>query len=561
MPRIVGHTPQDRWEQEVLKRLRLQCPASWTVMPSVRWALVTNRYVRDGETDFVILIPDSGFIVLEVKGSKEFRVDECGIWHRLEGSTWIALSEPPPAQAARNMFAIRDRLCDRFGWREFPGRFGFLVAYPQGEARTLPPMFDESTLATRRHMNDLPARLRNVLDRRAPDKLGDNFTIAIASKIADDLANCQFAVRKADTDEDLSQDTAGIELLTRQQFATLRGLFGMPRVGVIGPAGSGKTLLAVWRLKASIDEGKRAIYICFNKSLAESLRSRNPDVHDSIKHVDGFLRGLCPSVAAPLDAGLLTAFFRDQLPGEIIDRARQLEKYDCIIVDEGQDFSEMQLVALLDLLRDEEDSTWALFADWRQDLYAAGEHQLIGCDAVFSLHYNCRNTVQINAATNGYLDAGQDVKSMPGMPEGVAPTLELLKNEQAIAQRAWQLAREWAGTGPVAILSPFTLEHSSMSASRSGHGLRLVEGVEKLGAAGTILFSTIKSFKGIEATSVIVIDVDIPGDHPAFGPEDLYVACTRGTSRLALLTTRKAAFDRLATAPFTRHGKRSSPRA
>ena len=36
--------------------------------------------VRDGEADFVVLAPELGLAVIEVKGSKLVRVDENGIW-------------------------------------------------------------------------------------------------------------------------------------------------------------------------------------------------------------------------------------------------------------------------------------------------------------------------------------------------------------------------------------------------------------------------------------------------------------------------------------------------
>ena len=59
----------------------------------------------------------------------------------------------------------------------------------------------------------------------------------------------------------------------------------------------------------------------------------------------------------------------------------------------------------------------------------------------------------------------------------------------------------------------------------------------ELGVAGNFFY--FESFKGIEASSVIVVDVGIPNDHAAFTKEDLYVATTRATTRLALLSSKK----------------------
>lgn len=225
-------------------------------------------------------------------------------------------------------------------------------------------------------------------------------------------------------------------------------------------------------------------------------------------------------------------FHREILPGMVMDKAVAIEKYDAIVVDEGQDFSEEQVIALLELLSPE--GAWAFFADWKQDLYGAGKGTPIGAEVIFHLHHNCRNTFRINDAANGYLDTR--VESMPGMPTGVVPTVESCVDQ---AKRAWELASQWCGDGPVAIISPYKLENSAMKGQPRGQGLRLSTEIEDLGRSGTVYFSTIKSFKGIEAASIIVVDVGIPGDHVAFTRDDLYVACTRPTARLALLSSRK----------------------
>jgi DNA helicase IV len=219
-----------------------------------------------------------------------------------------------------------------------------------------------------------------------------------------------------------------------------------------------------------------------------------------------------------------------------MDYADSYEKYDAVVVDEGQDLSEYQIIALLELRASE--GAWAFFSDWEQDLFRAGNKTPIGAEVVFSLHHNCRNTVKINEASNSYLNSR--IESMPGMPVGVSPLVELANNQ---SMRAWEIAKKWSGEGSVVILSPYKLENSSMSGQISGHGLRISTEISELGEADTVFFSTIKSFKGIEARAIIVVDVGIPDEHVAFTKEDLYVATTRATARLALITSRKDVAD------------------
>ncbi len=534
MPKVVGYRPADQWENEVLKALRNQLPDDWVVMPSVKWTLEKNGYVRDGEADFVVLAPGSGMVILEVKGSKEFMVDDEGVWRRKQADdTWIALKESPPEQALRNMHDLVGVLKARNKWQEFPGRFAYVVVYPQGEAKSLPGMFDESTISTRRHMSQLASRLRNALEKRGGSDRGASFTLSVVESIIDFLKERKFHVQKVDTGEDVASDASRIEQLTRQQFASLKGLFQLPRVAVIGPAGSGKTVLAIWRLQALIDQGQQAIYVCYNRALAESLRLRNPDHANYIWNVDKLFMDFCQESKSMAGQD---HYHRELLPSMVMDKAASLPKYDAILVDEGQDFSEWQIAALQDLLA--EDGAWAFFADWKQDLYGAGKGTPIGAEVVFHLHYNCRNTKLINDTSNKFLDT--KIESMEGIPLGMRPHIESSGDQ---AKRAWELARQWSGDGSMAILSPYKLENSSMKNQASGHGLRLSTDIGDLGKKDTVFFSTIKSFKGIEASSIIVVDLAIPGEHVAFTSEDLYVACTRATTRLALLSQKKEVAD------------------
>ena len=534
MPRVLGNLPFNRWENEVLKALRNQLPDDWVVLPSVQWTLARNGYVRDGEADFVILIPNSGLVILEVKGSREFKVGEDGVWHRKSSDgTWFMLKESPPEQAMRNMHDLTGVLTEKNQWATFPGRFSYLVVYPQGEARNLPAMFDESTIATHRHMNQLASRLRNSLDKRGSMGRGEAFTSDIIELIIDFLKNRKFSIQKVDTADDVANDLGKIERLTRQQFACLRGLFQLPNVAVVGPAGSGKTVLALWRLRALVDQGQKAIYVCYNRALAEFLRLSNSEYSEFIWSVDRLFLTICPDLKG--ESGK-DNFHREALPFAVIDRSSAFPKYDAVIVDEGQDFSEEQIIALLEILV--EGGVWAFFADWKQDLYAAGKGVPIGSDVVFHLHHNCRNAVKINEASNHYLNL--TVESMPGMPVGVPPLVEFSGNP---AKRAWEIARQWCGEGSVVILSPYKFEKSAMKDQALGHGLRLSKNIEDLGKINTVCFSTIKSFKGIEAAAIIVVDIGIPGEHVSFTNEDLYVACTRATTRLALICSKKNVAD------------------
>lgn len=548
----MGALPADKWEREVYQQLKSQLPADWVVISSVGWSRQGPsdewRYVRDGQADFVVLVPGLGMVVLEVKGSRGFRVAADGRWFRVTGTGQEALiDEPPPAQATRNMHELEDVVLKKMGWPGFPGLYAYAVLYPQGKLVGAPPAtYDSTTMIVASQMHELAPRLRQALFARGHAHRGDSFTTAVVQQVAQLLTSQSLRIVKVDTATDVQDDLAKVDELTRQQFAALQGIFAYPRVAVTGPAGSGKTVLALWRLAALVASGQRPLYLCYNKSLAEALQRRNQTLSEYIRNVDSYFRSVVANAGKlPPQAVIqqdVSGFFRERLPELFMDvlvNWTNDERYDAIIVDEGQDFSDPQLIALLEMLKSDVGS-YAFFADWRQDIFGKTASGAVGAEVVFALHHNCRNTVRINARTNRL--AGTQVPSMPGVPEGSDPVVGYCATSAAMAARAWELAHAWkAGGGQVAILSPWTLENSSMNGARRGHGMQLVTSLAEWADGDAVYFSTIKSFKGIEAASVIVVDLDIPREGTAFQPEDLYVACTRATTRLALLAQNKGA--------------------
>jgi thymidine kinase len=537
MARVLGPIPADASERKLLRELQKQLPPAWLVLPNVTWALKDESgIVSDGQSDFVVLVPGSGMVIVEVKGSREIWIDAAGMWYRRDRDGEAVLVSPsPPEQAMKNMYKLAKIVEQKGPWPRFPGRYSWLVAYPNGNASKVPAMFDSSTMVTSRNLHELEARIRHALSSRGSDGKSELFNAATIEKVAEILTSRPFAVVKADTHTDVQDDLELIEKLTRQQFAALRGVFELPRVAVTGPAGSGKTLLAIWRLQMLVEAGKKAQYVCFNKKLAEALRKRHPDLAASIASVDKFFMELCQQSYVQ---GNQDSYFKDTLPELALEHAAHCsedEKYDAIIVDEGQDFNELRLYALHELLRSNE-SSWVIFTDRRQDLFRVDGGDAFAADVIFKLYHNCRNTARVNQATNSFIEQGH-VISMPGMPEGEAPEIFLAPNPKAMANKAWDLARQCSTDRGVVILSPYSLKYSCMADYTKGHGLTLTEDLANIGVPGHVCFSTIRSFKGIEAPAVILVDAGIPSEEPssAFRKEDLYVACTRPTARLAIL--------------------------
>jgi len=541
MPKIIGPVTADKWEREVRRQFSAQLPHDWIVVCNVAWSTRdAGGYVRDGQSDFVVLAPGCGMVIAEVKGSREVRVAEDGNWYRRAYSARgtpapeeVRIEEPHTDQATRNMHELEAIVRQALGWGAFRGAYAYVVIYPNGELSSPSALLDPTTIICKRHMHDLERRLRNSLLARGSERTRGEFSASNSAAVANVLAKYGFTVRSVDTELEAEEDDSMIDRLTRQQFAALKGAFELPRVAILGPAGSGKTLLAIWKLKALIEEGKRAIYVCFNKALAEFLRIQNPECAEAIINVDSLFRGIAKPKSIGGDPNY---FFSELLPQQILDLALALEsneKYEAILVDEGQDFGDSRTIALLELLRDES-SQWIYFADWNQNVYQRQSDTPLGAEVVFHLYHNCRNTESVTIATNRYCE--MNVTPMPGSPKGEQPLIECRGSTDSMAMRAWDIIHELQPQGGAVILSPYKLENSCMAGKLRGHGLELTQDPSKLGASGYVFFSTIRSFKGLEAGVVVLVQAEKPGFQPNLSLEDLYVACTRSRSRLAIIT-------------------------
>lgn len=540
MPRMIGPVTADRWEREIRRQLAAQLPPDWTVVCNVSWALRNDAgFVRDGQCDFVVLGPGLGMVILEVKGSRSIRIGDDGTWYRIEDSRRkgivsreVAIDEAPPEQACRNMYALVEIARKELSLERFPGAYAFAVAYPNGLVGGRLDLHDATTVIDRDDTSQLHRCLRAALEARGAAGSGASFTIDIARRIAATLSNGRFVVVPADTSLDVREDVREIDELTRHQFAALRGAFELPSVAIVGPAGSGKTMLAMWKLAALLEEGRRAIYVCFNVALAERLRIENAAMASSITSVDK----LFTRVVGARTGELSDRYFLEELPQRVLDKSSDMaagEKYEAIVVDEGQDFGDMRVIALLDLLVS--GGQWLFFADWQQDVYRAGNSGALGAEVTFRLYHNCRNTERINAAANQY--CSQSISSMPGVPVGVVPLVARCSSHRSMAARAWELAHELSSEGGVVLLSPYRLANSCVDGVRKGYGLELTEDIRRLGTPGSVFFSTIKAFKGLEAKHVILLHADVPDKNQGFTSEDLYVACTRATGRLSILVS------------------------
>ena len=68
-----------------------------------------------------------------------------------------------------------------------------------------------------------------------------------------------------------------LKRFTSEQLKALDSMRENPRVVFNGPAGTGKTLLAIEAARRSISDGCRTLFLCYNKHISEWVKSQFSD--------------------------------------------------------------------------------------------------------------------------------------------------------------------------------------------------------------------------------------------------------------------------------------------
>ena len=180
---------------------------------------------------------------------------------------------------------------------------------------------------------------------------------------------------------------------------------------VEGGAGTGKTLLAAEYTRRQLEQGKRVLYLTYNKNLAHHVKHSLPESERlKVINIHALFGEYVPVDVTELQkdpqgyfAQTLPEKFYDYISQKMNDETEAEElQYDLLVMDEGQDILKPLYLYSLDcLLKGGLDKgRWVVFYDEKQNIYNP-EYQE-GMDMLqsyfhtkFKLFVNCRNTVQI----------------------------------------------------------------------------------------------------------------------------------------------------------------------
>jgi len=533
-------------EKSVYRKLAEdQTTDDWIVLHSLNIA----EHVRnlEGEADFVVIAPKLGILVIEVKSHQHFTFDN-GVWKL---GNQAPTTRGPFKQASEAMHSIRkDLLKKKIDLRSIPtlSAAWFTATRARTMLKPTNEWFDWQVLDSEDLKNDPIGAIRRAFTGGITnlDATFNGFSYggvgpdqATAKQIAMLLRpSFEFGIVAGDV---RSAREHQLVRFVEEQFLALDAMSDNQSVLFTGPAGSGKTFLALEAARRELAVGRTGSLMCFNKLLGRRLAAEITDPGLSVGTFHSQLLALT-GLKAPSDAS--QSFWSSELPERAVEVLLELGEppADFLIVDEIQDLLTEAYLDVFELLVEGglSGGRVLMFGDFeRQAIYddGRGRELLKACVPHMPSHrltMNCRNLPRIGFSVNFFSGLTPGYQKFRRDDDGANPVLlKYVRGEDQsplLRQAVEALREESFDLSEIVVLSP--LGAGSVAATTSDPWLKSVlaqadgDTIKK----GKIRFSSIQAFKGLEAPAVIVTDLDraaVPNFESV-----LYVGLTRATDRL-----------------------------
>lgn len=506
------------------------------------------------EIDFVFIC-GAGIFCLEVKGGVVRRKE--GVWEFVDRyGVSTRKIEGPFQQVQGACYTLRNRIRKYFGrssaYRK--GVFGYGVIFPDINFDEVSQEWDVRTVCGKELFeSNLSEYLAGLIDywaqkKENPERLSDIEIQALVKYLRGDF---EYVLPLSDY---VKQTRDELVQFTDEQKEVLAALEeANPRLLVSGAAGTGKTILAVERVKMLARQRKKALFLCYSHILAGYLANALKDElavsQVTVANFSGLVHMVAESSGNAVAYPNLIISEKSFSESDVEQAIRRLSvvsneaPFEAMVLDEGQDiFQEHYFQFLTHIIKGGfEAGEWEIFYDrYRQaGVYESGgvpmekrlKEYLPTC---FELKKNCRNTKRIAQETEKLTDFKfTQVKHAGGVD--VKPIFVKTEQERisALGSILTQLKKDGVAASQITIL---TTEESKVSDEqlqllREVYPMKeLISGGDLFSRSDVVMMCDGRNFKGLENDIIV-----IPGMKGFQNQSLLYVMMTRAKALLFLI--------------------------
>ncbi len=504
MAQLVPDLPKPKYstglerELDVLYRLEASLPAGYEVFHSVSWHALHNDRDKHGEIDIVVLAPTGHVLLVEVKAGDVAIADGQMTKVYRDGASDVG-------RQTRVQFAAIVARLTQAGLHAPVTNCLVLPDYSIGD----------------QHLVSIPPE--RIIDATRFDQLGS----LVREMLRGEPATTELErLRKFFCNE--FNVTLDMRVLGEQvRTTTLRLADGLatwvPRItapsGVIriqATAGSGKTQLALKLLEDAAAASLKSLYVCYNRSLADHIghiapaRTKVANFHELC--VEYYRQTIGePDFSAPDTYERMITHYCNAIE----NNASLQNRYQLLVIDEGQDLQPAWVAALLPQLT--EDGRLYLMEDDAQRLYQRDEFDLSDVVTV-TCQDNFRTPGAICKVINALGLTAQPVVSR-SFYQGELPNFYTYTNEKELLRETEAAVKQllkrgialqdialisWRGLASSAVmrtahLGDFTLRRPTGKYSTAG---------DALWTEGALLADSVYRFKGQSAAGIVLTEVD-----------------------------------------------------
>lgn len=478
-------------------------PDTYYIFHSFKIVKVIDNKIYESETDFVIFNPKKGILCIEAKaGNVKY---EEGKW--MYGSDILMSHDGPYHQASNNKWKL-SMLIKKYRLEYLLHKCKLLHAvwFPsipkhKLEEVSLPPEADLRITLTSESIDNIEEDVSKIFDIQLPNNVKTELDTKETNLILNRILAPHFNLISI-PEIKLNHKRQVFKKMLNEQICLLNYLEEQNNAIINGMAGTGKTVMALEKARRHSINNEKVLFLCYNYYLKEYLKSNFEYENVDFMTIDGLACKLTNN--SKPDYELL-----NEVLIEMYDRG--IFPYKHVIIDEGQDFGKYDIEEeeILDLLKanviDNEriDGTFYLFYDKNQMIQSHKMPSFISeADCKLTLYKNCRNTINIARTSLRFLGNNKNPKMYDGALIGEQADMYYATDiEESIHTLNYVIDKlEEEKYENIQILTCKT-EDTSIIKNECIDGKYSYRGKK-------YPFTTCRKYKGLEAESVILIDID-----------------------------------------------------